>query len=84
MYVEGLKWIVNNGESINFWKDFWLPCGPIRKLIEGPLTRADEQLSVQQCVDPNLEGMTCHISFELPKNVTSLIKPYRFQLIQTL
>ena len=42
VYVKGLKWIVNNGESINFWKDFWPPCGPIRKLVKGPLTRAKE------------------------------------------
>ena len=57
-----------------------MPCGPIQKLIEGPLTRVDEQLSVQLCVDPNLEGMTHHISFELPENVTSIIKATPFSI----
>lgn len=46
MYVEGFRWTVNNGRSINFWKDYYLPCGPIRKLIEGPLTRVEEQVTV--------------------------------------
>lgn len=46
MYVDGFRWTVNNGRSINFWKEFYLPCGPIRKLIEGPLTRVEEQVTV--------------------------------------
>lgn len=82
LYVEGLKWTVNNGKSINFWKDFWLPCGAIRKLIAGPLTWVEEQLIVQQCVDPRLEWNAHRISFKLPNQVTSLIKATPFSLNQ--
>lgn len=71
VYVKGLKWTVNNGENINFWRDFWLPCGPIR---------AEEELSVPQCVDPNLDGMTHRISFKLPEKITSLIKATPFSI----
>lgn len=71
VYVKGLKWTVNNGENINFWRDFWLPCGPIR---------VEEELSVPQCVDPNLDGMTHRISFKLPEKITSLIKATPFSI----
>ena len=82
MYIEGLKWTVNNGRSINFWKDFWLPCGPIRKLIEGPLTRVKDQMTVHQCADPICKGNEFNFSFELPEQVVSLIKATPFSLNQ--
>ncbi|KAL0012862.1 hypothetical protein SO802_007970 [Lithocarpus litseifolius] len=82
VYVKGLKWTVSNGRSINFWKDFWLPCGPIRNLIEGPLTGDEEQLTVQQGVDFRFSGDVRRISFELPDQVLSLIKAVPFALNQ--
>ena len=48
IYVKGLKWPVRNGESINVWRDFWLPVGKLRSLIEGPLNRVEEQITINQ------------------------------------
>jgi len=45
---------MNNGSSIKFWQDFWLSLGPMRNLIEGPLSRDEEQLTVQQCFDMSI------------------------------
>ena len=82
VYIEGLKWTVNNGKSINFWKEFWLPCGPIRKLIEGPLTWVKDQMTVHQYVDPRCKGNEFNFSFELPEQVVGLIKATPFSLNQ--
>ena len=46
IFMQGLKWTIYNGRSINFWKDFCLPLGPIRNLVEGPLSLQEEALSV--------------------------------------
>ncbi|KAK9994007.1 hypothetical protein SO802_023710 [Lithocarpus litseifolius] len=78
----GLKWTVNNGRSINFWKDFWLPCGPLCNFIEGPLTCDEEHLTVQQGANPRFSGDACNVSFELPDQVLSLIKAVPFTLNQ--
>lgn len=43
IYVKGLRWTVRNGKSVNMWMDFWLPNGQLRELIEGPLTRGEEE-----------------------------------------
>ena len=46
IYVKGLRWIVRNGDSVNMWMDFWLPNERLRELIEGPLTRGEEELKI--------------------------------------
>lgn len=74
VYIKGLKWFVQNGESIKLWKDFWLPNGILRNLIQGPLTREEEQLTVRQCFDLNHEWNSMSISFELPENILNVIK----------
>lgn len=43
-YVKGLKWTVKSGEVVNMWMDFWLPNRRLRELIEGPLTRGEDEL----------------------------------------
>jgi len=73
IYVKGLRWTIRSGESVNMWKDFWLPCGRLRELIEGPLTRGEDELTVRQCFDENHVWMPSSISFELPGNVLNSI-----------
>lgn len=67
---------------------FWLPNGRLRELIEGPLTRGEEELSVKQCYDENRVWKPSSISFELPETVLNPIKAtpfsYESQLVDTL
>ena len=74
MYVQGLKWNVKNGASINFWNDFWLSSGSVRSLIQGPLSREEEQLTVQQSFEPNGEWNPRKISFELLHQISNTIR----------
>ena len=48
IYVKGLKWAVRSGETINFWMDFWLHEGTLHRLIQGPLKRGEENITVRQ------------------------------------
>ena len=74
MYVQGLKWNVKNGALINFWNDFWLPSGSVRSLIQGPLSREEEQLTVKQSFEQNGEWNPRKISFELPDQINNTIR----------
>ena len=46
IFLQGLKWTIYNGRSVNFWSDFWLSLGLIRSLIEGPLASQEDALTV--------------------------------------
>ena len=46
MHVTSLKWIIGNGKDVNLWQDVWLPTGPLKSLIQGPLARDEEVLTV--------------------------------------
>uniref|UniRef100_A0A7N2LEI8 Reverse transcriptase zinc-binding domain-containing protein n=1 Tax=Quercus lobata TaxID=97700 RepID=A0A7N2LEI8_QUELO len=76
-YVRGLKWTIGNGEDVNLWQDFWLPTGPLRRLIQGPLTR-DEVLTVQQCHSNSIGWNLQNLSFELPSELIEAMKATPF------
>ena len=76
--MKGLRWMVSNGESVNMWKDFWLPCGRLRELVEGPLNQGEDELTVRQCFDEKLVWKDSSISFELPGNVLNTIQATPF------
>ena len=82
IYVKGLKWTINNGSSINFWKDFWLPCGPLWSFFVGPLHWDEDQLTVQEGVALSCNGGECNFSFVLPKQILYLVKATPFALNQ--
>ncbi|XP_050273143.1 uncharacterized protein LOC126716155 [Quercus robur] len=74
VYVKGLKWSVKNGETVKVWTDFWLPMGALRSLIEGPLNRDEDFITVKQCFDHNYEWQSHCLSFELPDHILNAIK----------
>ena len=82
IYVKGLKCAVRNGESINVWRDFWLPIGKLRNLIEGPLNRIEEQILVNQCFDNEGAWISQSISFMLLDQVLNVIKATPLSLDQ--
>ena len=38
---------MKKGDSVKMWMDFWLPNGRLRDLVEGPLTREEDKLTVK-------------------------------------
>lgn len=46
----GLLWKVGNGCSINFWNDYWIPFGPIRNLIQGPLNLNENNTTISDFI----------------------------------
>ena len=54
IFNKGLKWVIANGEEVGLWDDFWLPSGPLRKQIEGPLAEGENNMSVKMFLsNPN-------------------------------
>jgi len=74
IYVKGLKWAVRSGETINFWMDFWLHEGTLHSLIQGPLKRGEENITVRQYLDNETGGRAYNISFKLPDQLLNVIK----------
>ena len=69
IFNKGLKWSIANGNMVKAWGDFWLPSGPLRHQIEGPLTEGEENISVKMLLD-NWSS----ISFILPDNIVKEIQ----------
>ena len=80
--LKGFKWTVNNGSSISFWKDFWLPCGPFQSLFVSPLHRVDDQLTVQEGVALCCNGGEGILSFVLSDQILNLVRAIPFALNQ--
>ena len=74
VYAKGLKWSVKNREIVKVWTDFWLPMGTFRSLIEGPLNRDEEFITVKQCFDHNYEWHAQCLSFDLLDHILNAIK----------
>ena len=69
IYVKGLRWLVKNGQLVNLWNDFWLPNGTLRSLIEGPLSRAEDQMMLHQCFDTSTGWNLQNCLFVLPDQI---------------
>ena len=36
LLLQGMSWIIEDGQTIRIWKDPWLPQGSLRNYIKGP------------------------------------------------
>ena len=72
--MKGLKWTIFNGRSVNFWNDFWLPLGPIRSLIEGPLSCQEAALIVWDVKELGV----ANLSLQLPNFIIQAISATPF------
>lgn len=52
-FKKGIIWNVGNGNSINFWFDSWLDCGPLRNIMQGPLTLNENNMLLSSCLSNN-------------------------------
>ena len=65
---------MRNGEKVKVWNDFWLPMGTLRTIIEGPLNRDEDLITLNHCFDQNHEWLAQCLSFDLPKHILNAIK----------
>ena len=69
VFNKDLKCSIANGDKVCAWDDFWLPSGPLRNQIEGPLATGEKRLSVKSFL-ANMDN----ISFNLPHRIVQEIK----------
>ena len=76
-FEKGAMWTIGRDSNLNFWLDCWTVQGPLRKLIQGPLTREAIHLRVRDVLtDAGWQwGL---IPFELPYDLKSLIQAVPF------
>ena len=56
-----LRWLIGDGCLINVWHDNWIPGGPLKYCIEGPLSHSEDEIKVEfmhQVGAWNLESLT--------------------------
>ena len=70
---QGIKWKLGANSTLNFWHDKWLTLETVRGLIEGPLRRNEELLTVNDMRDGGRWDFT-RCSFDLLDKLISLVK----------
>uniref|UniRef100_A0A7N2MQW9 Reverse transcriptase zinc-binding domain-containing protein n=1 Tax=Quercus lobata TaxID=97700 RepID=A0A7N2MQW9_QUELO len=76
----GLRWVVRTGHHINFWTDHWLPPGPIRGLVHGPLLQNEYNYSVARLINENQQWDFTPLSMVLPSIITQYVFPQSLPL----
>ena len=80
IFKSGLKWVIKNRASINLWANFYLPFGPLRSCIQGPLTREESNLLVADIRDQGSKWFKSVLSIELPEELRNQIQDIPFSL----
>ena len=70
----GTRWLIRNGESINFWQDNWTGHGLLHSLIQGLFQVRDLSLKVKDVWDPHGNWHLTTLSFDLPNHVCNIIQ----------
>ena len=50
IFRKGVSWMVGRDSELSFWHDNWFSIGPIRSLVQGPLSIEEENLRVKEVV----------------------------------
>ncbi|KAL3533278.1 hypothetical protein ACH5RR_006799 [Cinchona calisaya] len=53
LFHSGIRWLVRNGQHINFWWDDWLGIGPLRCYISGPFLHLEEKFKIKDVFNSN-------------------------------
>ena len=71
-FNKGCRWLVTKNSTLNIWDNNWTNGGPLRKLIQGPISQEANRLEIKDImldVGWDWEKLT----FELPNEVKGLI-----------
>ena len=72
-FNEGSMWTIGRDSKLNFWWDNWTGLGPLRCMIQGPLTCGADQWKVCDIIS-DLSWDWGRIPFDLPLKVKSIIQ----------
>ena len=73
VFKTGSKWTVGKDSHLSLWYDKWLDKGPLRGLIEGPLNRGEEVITLKEVTEfSGWDWQGC--SFSFPERLLSEIK----------
>ena len=50
-FKKGAKWLPGFDNNLDFWNDTWTSHGPLRKIIQGPLSREATNIKIKDVVD---------------------------------
>ena len=53
VFKVGTKWVIGRDSNLRFWMDNWFSQGPIRNLVQGPLTRDEGDMKVKEMISAN-------------------------------
>ena len=53
MFLMLTKWVIGRDSDLRFWMDNWSSQGPIRNLVQGPLTRDEGDMKVKEVISAN-------------------------------
>lgn len=68
MCSKGSKWTIGSNSSLSFWHDKWMSDGMVGELVEGPLNRREDSLTIKDVmVDGGWNLAT--LSFNFPNSV---------------
>ena len=79
-----MRWLIGDGCLINVWHDNWIPGGPLKYCIEGPLSHSEDEIKVEfmhQVGAWNLESLTILLPNEIKELIRSIpLAQYHIQL----
>ena len=74
VFAKGIRWVVNNGLSVSFWKDKWVGEKSIREIIQGPLTLEEENFMVGHVIEGATHWDLTKLSLVLPSSIVKCIR----------
>ena len=73
VFTKGSMWIVGRDSNLSFWQGNWTKRGPIRKLIQGPLTQEAAHCEVKDVL-VNTSWDWSKIPFDLSEDIRLMIQ----------
>jgi hypothetical protein len=74
VFREGIRWVVNNGQSVSFWYDKWVGDKPIRDMIQGPLLSHEDSFRVCDVVEGVGAWDLSRVSMTIPSPICDSIR----------
>ena len=72
-FNRGAKWVVGSNSNLKFWFDHWTSEGPVRQMIQGPLSLADHQLRIRDIFKDGVWDWGC-LSCVIPQHIKFVIQ----------
>ena len=74
IFKKGTKWLLGYERKLEFWNDNWTNHGPLRKIIQGTLSKEATNLKIKEVVDYTGRWDWSLIQMNFPEEVFNDIK----------